>query len=105
MHPRNLEGTTKLAKAFKKRFPNKTIWSWSGFLFDRDLKDKEIVKYLDVLVDGQYQDELHNFLLKYCGSSNQRVIDVQASLKENKVVLFETNEIEQNQEEGELVCA
>ena len=105
MHPRNIDGTTKLAKAFKKRFPNKTVWAWSGFLFDRDLKDKDVVKYLDVLVDGQYQDELHNFLLKYCGSSNQRVIDVQASLKENKVVLFETNEIEQKQEEGELVCA
>ena len=105
MHPRNIDGTTKLAKAFKKRFPNITVWAWSGFLFDIDLKDKDVVKYLDVLVDGQYQDELHNFLLKYCGSSNQRVIDVQASLKENKVVLFETNEIEQKQEEGELVCA
>jgi len=46
MHPRNLEGTTKLAKAFKKRFPNKTVWAWSGFLFDRDLKDKDVVKYL-----------------------------------------------------------
>ena len=105
MHPRNIEGTIKLAKAFKKRFPNKTLWAWSGFLFDRDLKDKDIVKYLDVLVDGQYQDELHNFLLKYCGSSNQRVIDVQASLKQNKIVLFETNELEEKQEEGELVCA
>jgi len=106
MHPRNIEGTTKLAKAFKKRFPNKTIWAWSGFLFDRDLKDKEVVKYLDVLVDGQYQDELHNFLLKYCGSSNQRVIDVKKSLKEDKIVLFETNDIEDSkQEEGELVCA
>lgn len=105
MHPINIEGTTKLVKAFKKKFPDKTVWAWSGFLFDRDLKDKDVVKYLDVIVDGQYQDELHNFLLKYCGSSNQRVIDVQASLKENKVVLFETNEIQENQEEGELVCA
>ena len=104
MHPFNIRGTIKLAKAFKERFPNKTIWSWSGFLMD-NIIDKEIFNYLDVLVDGQYQDELHNFLLKYCGSSNQRVIDVQASLKENKVILFETNEIEQKQEEGELVCA
>ena len=51
MHPRNIDGTTKLAKAFKKRFPNKTVWAWSGFLFDRDLKDKDVVKYLDVLVE------------------------------------------------------
>lgn len=89
MHPSNIEGTTKLAKAFKEKYPNKTIWCWSGFLFDRDLKDKEVMKYIDVLVDGQYQDELHDFRLKWCGSSNQRVIDVQKSLKKNKTVLFD----------------
>lgn len=91
MHPKNIEGTTKLAKAFKEKYPNKTIWSWTGFLFDRDLKDKEVLKYIDVLVDGQYKDELHDFRLKWCGSSNQRVIDVQKSLKKNKIVLFEEN--------------
>lgn len=105
MHPINMEGTLKLAKAFKKRFPEKNIWVWSGFLFDRDLKDKPVMKYIDVLVDGQYQDELHNFLLKYCGSSNQRVIDVQKSLKEDRVILLETEMQEEKQEEGELVCA
>ena len=89
MHPNNIEGTTKLAKSFKEKYPNKTIWCWSGFLFERDLKDKEVMKYIDVLVDGQYQDELHDFRLKWCGSSNQRVIDVQKSLKENKTVLFD----------------
>lgn len=89
MHPKNIEGTTKLAKVFKERYPNKTIWCWSGFLFDRDLKEKEVMKYIDVLVDGQYQDELHDFRLKWCGSSNQRVIDVQKSLKKNKIVLFD----------------
>lgn len=88
MHPNNIEGTTALAKAFKEKYPNKTLWAWSGFKFDEDLKDKEVVKYLDVLVDGRYQDELHDFTLKWRGSSNQRVIDVQKSLKENKVVLL-----------------
>ena len=86
MHPNNIEGTTKLAKAFKEKYPNKSVWAWSGFKFDEDLKDKEVMKYIDVLVDGQYQDELHDFRLKWRGSSNQRVIDVQESLKENKVV-------------------
>jgi anaerobic ribonucleoside-triphosphate reductase activating protein len=90
MHPKNIEGTTKLAKAFKEKFPNKSLWVWSGFLFE-DLKDKEVLKYVDVLVDGTYKDELHNFLLKWCGSSNQRVIDVKKSLKNNKIVLFEEN--------------
>ena len=89
MHPRNIENTTKLAKAFKEKYPNKSVWAWSGFKFDKDLKDKEVTKYLDVLVDGQYVDELHNPTLKWKGSSNQRVIDVQKSLKQNQVVLFE----------------
>lgn len=87
MHPKNIEGTTLLAKKFKEKFPEKNIWVWSGFQFDKDLKDKEVVKYLDVLVDGQYKDELRNPTLKWKGSSNQRVIDVQESLKENEVVL------------------
>ena len=51
-------------------------------------KDKEVLQYIDVLVDGLYKDELHDFHLKWRGSSNQRVIDVAASLKENKIVLF-----------------
>lgn len=86
MHPNNIEGTTKLAKAFKEKYPDKNIWAWSGFKFDEDLKDKEVMNYIDVLVDGQYKDELHDFTLKWRGSSNQRVIDVKESLKENKVV-------------------
>ena len=95
MHPNNIKATTRLAKAFKEKYPNKTIWVWSGFLFDRDLKDKEVLNYVDVLVDGQYVDELHNFTLKWRGSSNQRVIDVKQSLKNDKVVLLD--------EEKELV--
>ncbi len=89
MHPRNIEGTTKLAKAFKERYPEKNIWAWSGFKFDRDLKDKEVLNYIDVLVDGQYEDELRNPKLKWRGSENQRVIDVQKSLKENQIITLE----------------
>lgn len=89
MHPKNITNTTKLAKKFKETYPNKTIWTWSGFLFDKDLKDKEVMKYIDVLIDGQYKDELHNPTLKWRGSSNQRVIDVQKSLKKGEIVLYE----------------
>lgn len=89
MHPKNIEGTTKLAKAFKEKYPNKNLWVWSGFKFDKDLKDKEVMKYVDVLVDGRYVDEMHNPKLKWRGSSNQRVIDVQKSLKENKITFWE----------------
>ena len=88
MHPNNIKATTKLAKAFKEKYPEKNVWAWSGFKFDKDLKDKEVVKYLDVLVDGQYVDEQHNPKLKWRGSENQRVIDVQKSLEQNKVVMI-----------------
>ena len=80
MHPKNIEGATKLAKRFKEVYPNKTIWAWSGFLFDY-VQTKEISK-------GQFVEELRNPNLKWRGSSNQRVIDVQKSLKKGEVVLY-----------------
>ena len=89
LHPKNIEGSTMLAKAFREKYPNKTIWVWSGFLFDRDLKEKEIMNYIDVLIDGQYKYDLYDPRLKWCGSSNQRVIDVQKSLKKGDIVLYE----------------
>ena len=88
MHPNNIEGTTKLAKAFKEKFPKKNVWAWTGCLFDKDLKGKEVLKYIDTLIDGQYIDELKDPTLKWKGSSNQRVIDVQKSLLNNSVVLI-----------------
>ena len=89
LHPNNIEGTTKLAKAFKEKYPNKTLWVWSGFLFDKDLKGKEVLNYIDVLVDGQFVNSLHNPTLKWKGSSNPRLIDVPKSLKENKIITIE----------------
>ena len=91
LNPKNIEGTTKLAKRFKERFPDKTIWLWSGYLFHEYIYDKEIVKYLDVIVDGRFKIELSSPLLHYKGSSNQRVIDVKKSIKEDKVILYEDN--------------
>lgn len=86
MHPNNREGTIKLAKAFKKRYPDKDIWVWSGYLFD-ELKDIEGLSYIDTLVDGRFVLEQANPTLKFRGSSNQRVIDVKKSLKVGNVVL------------------
>ena len=87
MHPNNREGTTSLIKRFRETYPNKNIWMWSGFLFD-DLKDLEAISHIDVLVDGTYMDDLRNPNLKWRGSSNQRVIDVQKSLKKGQLVLY-----------------
>ncbi len=89
MHPKNVEATTKLAKAFKEKYPKKNLWMWSGYKIDEDLKGKEVLNYIDVLVDGRYVDELRNPNLKWKGSSNQRVIDVQKTLHSNEVVLYE----------------
>ena len=88
LHKFNILGTIKLAKAFKEKFPDKTIWVWTGFLFENVI-NKDIFKYIDVLVDGRFEEEHKDIRLKYCGSTNQRVIDIQQSLKKNKVILYE----------------
>ena len=88
MHPSNIKGTTKLARMFKEKFPNKTLWSWTGYTYEQ-IKDKEVFDYLDVLVDGQFVDELRNPNLKWKGSSNQRVIDIKKTREKNEIVLFE----------------
>ena len=88
LHPKNIEGTILLSKKFKEKFPNKDLWIWTGFLYE-NIVNKDILNYADVIIDGQYVDELHSFLLKYCGSSNQRIIDVKKTLKENKIVELE----------------
>ena len=87
LHSRNAITTAVIAKKFKENFPNKTLWVWTGYLFE-DVKNELAMDYIDVLVDGQFKEELKNPNLYYCGSSNQRVIDVQKSLQENKVVLY-----------------
>ena len=92
MHPDNISGTTKLAKDFKEKYPNKTIWAWSGYLFDEYVNRQEIINYLDVLVDGKFDITKTSSDLKYKGSSNQSVIDVKKSLEKGEVVLFEDYE-------------
>lgn len=85
LHPKNIGGTTKLAKEFKRRYPDKDLWVWTGFLYE-DVKDNEIFKYVNVLVDGQYKDDERNWSLKYRGSANQRVIDIENTLKNKKII-------------------
>lgn len=95
LHPNNITATFNLVKWFKEDFPKKTIWLWSGYTWE-ELTSKSnsnykinigILNNIDVLVDGKYVDELRDISLKWCGSSNQRVINIQDSLKENKIVL------------------
>ena len=72
----NRETITALVKDIKEQFPNKTIWCYTGFSYE-DIKDLEIMKYVDVLVDGRFIEALKDVKLWWRGSSNQRVIDVQ----------------------------
>ena len=88
MHPKNIDGTLKLAHEFKKKYPAKDVWIWTGFLYE-DLSKKHDLSDVDILIDGQYKMDLYNPTLKYRGSSNQRVIDIKKTLKNNKVELFE----------------
>lgn len=71
-----------------KQIKDKQIWVYTGYTFET-VKNYDIMKYIDYLVDGQYVDELRDLKLKFRGSSNQRIVDVQKSLKESKVVLYE----------------
>lgn len=70
----------------------KEIWLWSGFLFDDILKvpeRREILNFVDVLIDGRFEMDKRDLNLKYRGSSNQRVIDVKKSINENRIILVE----------------
>jgi anaerobic ribonucleoside-triphosphate reductase activating protein len=71
---------------------NKSIWIWSGYLYEDIIANKErndILSYADVLIDGRFELDKRNISLKYRGSSNQRVIDVAKSKKYNKIVEIE----------------
>lgn len=94
----NQKGILPLLKRIKKELPNKTIWCFSGYTFDKDIvndmckkwdETRELLSYIDVIVDGKFEVEKKNLKLKFRGSSNQRIIDVKKSLKENNVVLID----------------
>lgn len=94
----NQKGLLPLLRAIKEKYPNKSIWCFSGYLFDKQIlgemvpkwpETKEMISYIDVLVDGKFVLELKDLMLKYRGSSNQRLIDVKKSLEANEVILWE----------------
>lgn len=105
MEPANQQGLLNFVKRVKAIYPNKTIWCYSGYLFDKELLQpsrafcpwtRELLSYIDVLVDGEFVEELKDITLRFKGSSNQRVIDVQESLKNNCVVLSPYNDKKNN---------
>lgn len=96
--PENQKELVKLLRAVKKTYPNKSIWAFSGYLFDKDILPgklgpaeitSEIVSYLDVLVDGRFVQEKKDLSLRFRGSSNQRIIDVQKSITADHIILWQ----------------
>lgn len=86
LFPDNRETITALAQKIKKQFPQKTIWCYTGYLWE-EVKQLQVMQYIDVLVDGKYVEELSDPQLHWKGSSNQRVIAVQKSLLADEVIL------------------
>ena len=86
LESKNLQRVTLLCEQFKRYFPNKTIWCYTGYEFDK-IYHLDVMKYIDVLVDGKFVQELKDPRLKFRGSSNQRIIDVKKSLESGRVIL------------------
>ena len=97
MHPLNQTALLPFVKKVKEKFPNKTIWCYTGYVYDKDLiaggrawceATDELIKNIDVLVDGPFIESLKNLMLKFRGSSNQRLIDVNQTLENGTITLL-----------------
>lgn len=98
LEPENQEGLAKLVERVKEKYPNKNIWCYTGFDFEKDVMGKmckesqmaqKLVSNLDVIVDGKFDETQMDKTLRFRGSRNQRIIDVQESMKEKHIKLFE----------------
>lgn len=97
----NQQGLLPLLRKVKEVYPEKTIWCFTGFLFDKDVlgrmwaeytETKEFFSYIDVLVDGPFMIDKKDISLRFKGSANQRTIDVKKSLQENQVILWDLSQ-------------
>ena len=90
LYQTNLKDVEQLLKEIKEKFPDKDIWLYTGYTWEelnRDVLRKKLLPYIDVIVDGKFILEQRNITIAFRGSTNQRIIDVQKSLKENKIFL------------------
>lgn len=79
MEPENIETVTALCRKVKETYPDKTIWVYTGYRWE-DVSSREIMRYIDYLVDGPFVEDLKDISLRFRGSSNQRIIDVRDAL-------------------------
>ena len=94
----NQKGLLSLVRRAKAEFPEKPLWCFTGYDFEKDIlgrmvseweETKELLSYIDILVDGEFMEELKDLNLRFKGSSNQRTIMVQESMKKGRIVLWE----------------
>lgn len=99
--PQNQAVLVHLLRRVKEKFPHKDIWCYSGYNFEKDMLTgnlgpweitEEMLSYIDVLIDGEFKLELKNPNLRFRGSANQRVINVQESLKQDAIVSWDDGE-------------
>ena len=88
LHPKNIDEVTRLAKKVRDSFPEKTVWLYTGSLWE-EISDLPVVRYVDVLVDGRFEKSLFDGKLHWKGSANQRAIDVKETLEHGKIVLWD----------------
>lgn len=85
----NIDGVIDLCQRFKKDFSEKHIYLWTGYVLEElTRKQKQVLPYIDVLIDGKFVEELKDISLKLRGSKNQRVINVKESIRQDKVILY-----------------
>lgn len=84
--PENIKTVLKLCREVKKRYSSKDIWVYTGYLYE-EFDKHPIMNYIDILVDGQFIEELKDISLRFRGSSNQRIIDVKSSIHSGSVIL------------------
>lgn len=101
MEPENQEPVLRLLRRIKKELPDKNVWAYTGYVYDRDLVPggkrfadgvtRELLESIDILIDGRFVEELKNLMLNFRGSGNQRIIKMKETLETGKVVLSELN--------------
>ncbi|MFQ6792664.1 anaerobic ribonucleoside-triphosphate reductase activating protein [Thomasclavelia sp.] len=97
LEPENRYAISALLKKLKDNCPNRTIWLYSAYLYEKIKEfDVAILPYLDVLIDGPFDYKLSDRKLRFRGSSNQRIIDVKESLEQDKIVLYQPSRYYQN---------
>lgn len=88
--PENIDGVINLSKTFKEKYPDKKIYLWTGYVVEEFNEiQKKVFDYVDILVDGKFEQDKKNLSLTMRGSSNQRVIDVKKSIEKKKLILLD----------------